>query len=52
MVTSEDAMEIVLHRDLEKQISNAIDSRFLLQLVCYRDFPFLYETLTDLTLLK
>lgn len=34
----EDAPEVVrLSKELEKQISNAIDPRFLLQLVCYID---------------
>lgn len=30
----EDVPELVLNRALEQQITNAIDSRFLLQLVC------------------
>ncbi|KAL5782068.1 hypothetical protein ACOSP7_007097 [Xanthoceras sorbifolium] len=32
ITAGDDMMEIVLHRDLEQQITNAIDSRFLLQL--------------------
>ncbi|KAI9194675.1 hypothetical protein LWI28_008103 [Acer negundo] len=32
MTAGDDVMEIVLHMDLERQITNAIDSRFLLQL--------------------
>lgn len=33
MTAADEAMEISLRRDLEQQITNAIDSRFLLQLV-------------------
>lgn len=33
MIAADEVMEIVLNRDLEQQITNAIDSRFLLQLV-------------------
>uniref|UniRef100_A0A2P2KLS4 Uncharacterized protein n=1 Tax=Rhizophora mucronata TaxID=61149 RepID=A0A2P2KLS4_RHIMU len=33
-VTLPDETEVALGRDLEQQITNAIDSRFLLQLVC------------------
>lgn len=34
MISGDELTEIVLNRDLEQQITNAIDSRFLLQLVC------------------
>ncbi|KAJ4721951.1 E3 ubiquitin-protein ligase UPL6-like protein [Melia azedarach] len=41
MIAADEVMEIVLNRDLEQQITNAIDSRFLLQLtnVLFRGFP-------------
>lgn len=34
MAAGDTGMEITLNGDLEQQIINAIDSRFLLQLVC------------------
>lgn len=34
MISGDELTEIVLNRDLEQQITNAIDSCFLLQLVC------------------
>lgn len=34
MLTGDELMEIVLNRDLEQQVFNALDPRFLLQLVC------------------
>lgn len=39
MAIDEESTEKVLNRDLERQISNAIDPRFLLQLVCYLIMP-------------
>ena len=33
MITGDEITEIILNRDLEQQICNAIDPRFLLQLV-------------------
>ncbi|KAJ0092761.1 hypothetical protein Patl1_24814 [Pistacia atlantica] len=41
MITGDEVMEIVLNRDLEQQITNAIDSRFLLQLtnVLFKGIP-------------
>lgn len=33
-VAGDEAIEIGLNKDLERQICNAIDPRFLLQLVC------------------
>lgn len=34
MLVDDELLEIVLNRDLEQQIFNALDPRFLLQLVC------------------
>lgn len=37
MTAGDEVMEPVINRDLEKQITSAIDSRFLLQLVSCLD---------------
>lgn len=37
MAVGDEIMEKVVSKDLEQQISNAIDPRFLLQLVCHPD---------------
>lgn len=35
MIMGDESMEIFLNKDLEQQICDAIDPRFLLQLVCH-----------------
>lgn len=35
MIVGDDVMEVVLNNDLERQICDAIDPRFLLQLVSH-----------------
>lgn len=35
VTAGEEPMEVALNRDLDRQINDAIDPRFLLQLVCY-----------------
>lgn len=38
MTVGDEQMEMVLNKDLERQICDAIDPRFLLQLVCPIEF--------------
>lgn len=42
MIVGDDVMEIVLNNDLERQICDAIDPRFLLQLVSHLGMLYLY----------